>query len=322
MERISINELSKSISEEIENRKEYKESPYHFHANMRYRKYNEKDCSRHELRFMESEGLLTIIHHKIITILDDYTYLNSFLLSKILSIEMGEDISNDTCKNLLSCLYSKGLIVYYILFHNDEVGKEYGSPKYYTLSNSGAKYSTIIKSRNCRYFYRQKRDIFSITQMLNIMAENQFAIYLQSQYPTGKSALKFFDFNGQLYYKTGVRMYTSFQVAEEKRLSIYTFAVREHPDATKQFIKQLEQIVAFSKKQNINNYSVIVISDMADISIKCERLRKTYTELNTMEVCYIADTSIITESCIFDRLYEVVPSDDYSETKSFSLSIS
>lgn len=295
-----------------------KVSPYVYHTDMKYRIVKKRDCSRLMTHQLIRSGGFTQLSYDILGILNDYDYLNAYLLRQRLSHITDKDpIKKEIMREQLKKMVNYGLVIQYELVHTDSAGKEQGSPFIYGLSPSGTRFLT--EQRGWRKG-KTKIPAFSCENALRILAENQFSIVLENQYDK-TDTLTYCDFSHYVYESCGVRMLYGIKLPEEGELALFAFAARNTPDWNTLLLTQLRNLLSYMKENNNLMASILIIVETEWLAMQCEKLRCCENDLKHLDVFYATDTSFLMEDHVFDRLIEVNPQKDYSSRTIFRLSI-
>lgn len=296
-----------------------KVSPYVYYNGMTFTSTKYKDCSRMALHHLIKTGRFTELNDDILHILSDYQYLNSYLIRKRLSYLRGQpEMKKESMREILRKMVNYGLLVQYELIHTDSSGHEQGSPFIYGITPAGERH--LREQRSWRLSNNATNITFTCQTALRILAENQFSIMLEHQYEK-RGLISYCDFSKDVYAACGIRMLYGIQLPDGGELALFVFAVRNDPDWSKLFLKQLRGLKSYMADNNLSMASTLIIVDTEWLAMTCERCRCSEAELKDLDVFYATDTSFIMEDNVFDRLIEVKPEKNYSSRTIFRIDL-
>lgn len=291
-------------------------SPFILHPGMKYRRVKRRDCSGGEIQRLLAEGGITECHDAIIKALGKYGYLNSFLTRTYLFHISGGGFDYDYShmRRILKDLIKKGLIMSYELFYVAD-GTEHGSPFFYTLSGGGIKY---LKHQGITELHPIISKPFSIENVLNLLALNQFHVTFMQQY--GKNVIvRCEDYYDTVFKALGVPAVYTFKLRNEIDFQIALLSVRNSGKWVKKYLNQLRSLA--DNMESFQNLIILTICESEYQTMECAKKQNCERSLQDMDVFYITDTSIISGKNIFDRIIEVRPENDYSIRRTFRLNI-
>ena len=269
-------------------------SPFCFYEGMEISFDNRAGGSGHSLLSLIERKLLSPYETTIIELLVKYGILNAYLLKRALSgLYDALTFNTSFCSKQLKKLQEYGFVVRFRLSRKDALGVPHFSTPFYALSEKGR---SIFGKNAIPLSY-------NIIDILARMACNQFFITVGCGCAGYVVKNSFYGFSGA---SDGyVQM-----VCGDKVASFNIISVRNHRDASSEFVKRLKA-TANSVDRFIASGCYIVLVESELQALELERYRCSVADVASFEVLYLCDHASFTEE-IFTNLISVIPEGDYS----------
>lgn len=293
-----------------------KVSPFLLYPNMAYERVKRKDCSVFELQRLIVSGDINEVRDNIIKLIARFGYLNSYLMRTCLEYMTGVSLNASSARSELKYLVKIGMLIQYEFIHYKE-GNRKGSPFIYTLSNSALKY---IKKQGIRKIHPYIGEPFRITDVLNLLALNQFNILFMMQYGFSRVLMEE-DYYGECFKKAGVPQEYRLRLPNQCSFHLYPFALRCESAWGKRLLHNLRRIKQYAGEKEIDCYVVLVICETEHMAMELERKKNCDAYVKDVEVYYVTDVSLMSEDDVFGRLIDVDSRNDYSDRRTFRLDL-
>lgn len=294
--RIALNDVAKTEDIKI------KTSPFIYRKGEEISVVRKRNCSKIRMHSMVQNGQFTQVHEDILRILQDYTYLNSFLIRKRLSYLYQRPImAQDSFRKILKSMVDNGLLIQIELYYYKHDIKN-GSPFIYALSQGGKNY--LKEKRKWHFGITKESEPLDIGRMLCILAENQFLIMTEAQYAS-TNLLSYMGHNAPVMRNAGIRILYGFRLPSNARWELFGFAIRDTEDCMSSFLSHLESIQQISEDNHFAGFSVLCIIENESQSILLEKERAKHPEFDGIDVIFTTDLSIISNKSVFERLISV-----------------
>lgn len=210
--------------------------PFIYHKDMWAERTAKADCSKERVLNLLSARKFRKIDRVILYALGQYGYLNAYLLRRYAALCGFQGTDQALVKERLSFLLKNGLVFRYEFFHTDpDTATVNGSPFVYSLSGGGwmflkMSYKMHLASSGIRNFYdfSDLADQKRISQILCLLAENQFSILFEDQYANRDRFCMKSDINGKCFSDCAQRMEYPIRFSNGRRMWLYPVAVRQN----------------------------------------------------------------------------------------------
>ncbi len=293
-------------------------SPFIYYEGMSYRKIKKRDSSGFEIQRMLINGTLTECHDRVMRIMGQYGYLNSYLLRTHLAHISGgkHDYDGSHMRRVLKGMVQTGLLIQYELLHM-EAGEICGSPFLYALSNGGVRYLKRMGMHGVHPFLKIP---FDIVKVLELVSYNQFHIMFLRQH--GFSPAYMHDeYFGGCYQAFGVPNLYILKLPAGSRLCLYAISVRGGEGWTKKYLSQLRAVCRYLGENHILDAAVLAVCETEAQAMQCARKKGCEADLKALVVFYVTDTAVMEEDDVFGRLIDVRSEGDYCRRQTVRLQL-
>lgn len=303
-----------------------KTSPFVYNKEMIYTMHKSKESSLESIRAMCRNGMLTELHYSILRALYMYTYLNAYLIREVLMSDknIAFEVSPTTGRKAIKTLVGRGLLLQYTFKHIDDKGNEQGSPYIYKLSASGERMVQREQGAFLKFLFPRKQSVdnspFEIISVLKRLTINQFHIIFMNQYKDRK-CLQSTD-----YYKVeymGLIFPAIYRIelpSVKATLSMFLISIRSNFGWQNEFLKDLRAMKDFIDEKGITGVGILVICETEYQAMEAARYKACDSTVKALEVFYICDYIIVSSDDVLSQLIEVLPKDNFTTRRIFSLS--
>lgn len=319
-------QVEKNLNEDNDNKISVKTSPFIYNKDMTYIMHKSKESSLESIRTMCRNGMLTELHYSIMRALYMYTYLNAYLIRETLLSDKKAafEVSPTSARKAIKTLVGRGLLIQYTFKHVDDKGNEQGSPYIYKLSASGERMVEREQGGFLKFLYPRKQTAdnspFEIISVLKRLIINQFHITFMNQYKDRKCLysadyykIEYQDFIFPAIYRI--------QLPSRKALlSMFLVAIRSNYGWQNEFLKDLRTLKDFIDEKVITGVGILVICETEYQAMEAARYKACDSTVKSLEVFFICDYIIVSNDDILSQLIEVLPKDNFTSRRIFSLS--
>ena len=278
-----------------------KKSPFCFRQNISCREV----CGNQErtvgfLKNLVISRKIADIELEILRGLSLYGYLGGYMLRQYLLLCKFGFPEREAFRKRMRWMIENGLVRQY-----EFISGEKGSSFVYSLGFAGEKFLKMVHGRNIDDTVALKPE-----KILNKLVCNQFFINLQLQY--GGVVNDCIIDDGSCVGRFVLTLPVGGDV------NVCVFAVRNSKTYKNYFLKHLRKI---KKEQNgMRQYAIFVICETEEQAMNCAKIKGGDASISGIDTFYLLDTFGVSDD-VLGKLIEILPGDNYTEKRMFSLAM-